>query len=168
MDWVWITLGILSVLVGIFGAILPAVPGPLISFLALVFLQLTERSPFSEKFLLTMGVIMAVVTVLDYIVPVYGTRKFGGTRRGMWGSTIGLIAGIIVLPVLGIVIGPFGIFGIILGPFLGAYIAEQTGGKSSDQAMRAAIGSFVGFLVGTLMKLVYSVIAGIYFFVELT
>lgn len=167
MDWLWITLGVLSVLIGVFGAILPAIPGPLISFLALVFLQLTEKSPFTVNFLVVMGLIMVVVTVLDYVVPVYGTKKFGGTKRGMWGSTIGLIAGIIIFPALGIVIGPFGLFGIILGPFLGAYIAEQTGGKSSDKAMRAAMGSFIGFLMGTFMKLVYSVIAGIYFFMEL-
>lgn len=167
MDALWITLGVLAIIIGAFGAILPGIPGPPISFLGLVFLDLTKKSPFELNFLIIMGVIMAFITLLDYVIPIYGTKKFGGTKRGVWGSTIGLIAGIIVLPAFGIVLGPFGLFGVILGPFLGAYIGETTGGKNSSQAMRAAIGSFIGFLTGTFMKLAYAVIAGIYFFVNL-
>lgn len=167
MDALWITLGVLAVIIGVFGSILPGLPGPPISFLALIFLDLTKDSPFSLDFLVIMGVIMIIVTLLDYVIPVYGTKKFGGTKRGVWGSTIGLIIGIIIFPIFGIVIGPFGLFGIILGPFLGAYIGEITGGKDSNQAMRAAIGSFIGFLAGTFMKFAYAVIAGIYFFIKL-
>jgi len=114
-----------------------------------------------------MGLIMLAVSILDYIVPIYGTKKFGGSRSGIRGSTIGLIAGIIVLPALGIVIGPFGLLGIILGPFIGAYLGEKMGGKDSDTAFKAAIGSFIGFLAGTFMKLSYSIVAGIYFFIGL-
>ena len=167
MDALWITLGILAVFIGLAGAILPGLPGPPVSFLALVFLELTAKSPFSLEFLVVMGAIMVVVTLLDYVVPIYGTKKFGGTKRGVWGSTIGLLFGIIIFPFFGIVLGPFGLFGVILGPFLGAYIGEITGGKDRDQALRAAIGSFIGFLAGTFMKLAYSIIAGVYFFIKL-
>ena len=167
MDALWIILGIISLLIGIAGAIIPGIPGPAIAYLSLIFLQLTGKSPFEENFLVIMGLIMAGVTVLDYIVPVYGTKKFGGSKRGMWGSTIGLIFGIFILPATGIVLGPFGLFGIILGPFLGAYIAETTGGKDSNTAFRAAFGSFIGFLTGTFMKLVYVVVVAFYFFANL-
>jgi uncharacterized protein YqgC (DUF456 family) len=167
MDVFLITVGIILLLIGLVGAIVPGIPGPPISFIGLILLHLTKNNSFTEEFLVVMGLIMAAVTILDYIVPIYGTKKFGGSKRGVWGSTIGLIVGLFVLPVMGIVIGPFGLFGIILGPFLGAYIGEKTGGKDSDTALRAAIGSFIGFLAGTFMKFAYSVVAGVYFFMEL-
>ena len=167
MDWLIISIGILLVLIGLLGAVLPGVPGPPLSFTALVLLQFTKDPPFSENFLIIMGLIMLAVSLLDYIVPIYGTKKFGGSRSGIRGSTIGLIAGIIVLPALGIAIGPFGLLGIILGPFIGAYLGEKMGGKDSDTAFKAAIGSFIGFLAGTFMKLSYSIVAGIYFFIGL-
>lgn len=167
MDWVLIAIGIILILVGLLGAIIPGLPGPPLSFIALILLQFTSSPPFSENFLIIMGVIMIAVTVLDYIVPIYGTKKFGGSKQGVRGSTVGLIVGVFVLPIMGIVIGPFGLLGIILGPFIGAYIGEKMAGQDSDTALKSAIGSFVGFLTGTFMKLVYSVVAGVYFFIGL-
>jgi len=163
MDWFLITIGVICLLAGFAGALLPVLPGPPLSFLALVLLQFTGQPPFTNRFLVIMGLIMGLVTILDYVVPVYGTKKFGGSKQGVRGSTIGLIAGVFVLPALGIVLGPFGLLGIILGPFIGAYIGETISGKSSDQAMKAAFGSFIGFLAGTFMKLAYSVVAVVYF-----
>ncbi len=164
MDWIWILVGVVLVLVGIIGAIVPGIPGPIISFVALLLLQLKEAAPFSEEFLIIMGLIAAGVTFLDYVVPIWGTKKFGGTKMGVRGSIVGLLVGIFVLPILGIVIGPFGLLGIILGPFVGAYIGESMGGQDSKLAMRSAVGSFIGFITGTFMKLVYSIIVGFYFF----
>ena len=167
MDWLFITIGIILILVGLLGALIPGIPGPPLSFIALVLLQFTEKQPFGENFMIIMALIMAAVTILDYVVPIYGTKKFGGSRLGVRGSTIGLIVGIFILPALGIVMGPFGLLGIILGPFIGAYLGEKAGGKDSETAMKAAIGSFIGFLAGTLMKLAYCVVAGVYFFIAL-
>ncbi len=167
MDWLFIAIGIILVLLGAIGAIVPGLPGPPLSFIALVLLQFTKSPPFSENFLIIMGLIMAAVTLMDYFIPIYGTKKFGGSKQGVRGSTIGLIIGVFVLPFLGIVIGPFGLLGIILGPFAGAYIGELMAGKNSDIALRSAFGSFIGFLAGTFMKLVYSIVAGIYFFIGL-
>lgn len=167
MDWLFITIGIILLLAGLVGAVVPGLPGPPLSFIALVMLQLTENPPFTVRFLVIMGLIMALVSVLDYVVPVYGTKKFGGSKQGVRGSTIGLIIGVFVMPALGIVLGPFGLLGIILGPFIGAYIGETSSGKSSDQALKAAFGSFLGFLAGTFMKLAYSIVAGVYFFIGL-
>jgi uncharacterized protein YqgC (DUF456 family) len=115
-------------------------------------LQFKEQSPFSTKFLIIWAVVVIAVTALDYVVPAYGTKKFGGTKYGIWGCTIGLIVGLWMGPI-----------GIILGPFLGALIGELIGGKSSDIAFKAAVGSFVGFLVGTLLKLITCCVMGWYF-----
>ncbi len=167
MDFIWIIVGIVLILIGIAGAIIPGIPGPIVSFFALLILQLRENPPFEEELLVIMGLIAAAVTFLDYVVPIWGTKKFGGSKMGVRGSIVGLIIGIIGLPILGIVIGPFGIIGILLGPFLGAYVGESMAGKDSTTAMRSAVGSFIGFLGGTLMKLVYSIVVGYYFFAAL-
>lgn len=148
MDTLLITLGIVLLLAGLAGAVLPVLPGPPLSFLALVVLHFTSRQPFTTDFLIFWGIVAVVVTVLDYWVPVYGTKKFGGTKRGATGSAIGLVIGIAF-------IGPLG---TLIGPFLGAFIGELTTGSDSRVALRAAIGSFLGLLAGTVMKIIFGVV----------
>lgn len=143
LDITWSVLGGILMVVGLLGCFLPIIPGPPLSYIGLIVLQFKEQSPFSTKFLIIWAVVVIAVTALDYVVPAYGTKKFGGTKYGIWGCTIGLV--------LGFWLGPMG---IILGPFLGALIGELIGGKDSNQAFKAALGSFVGFLVGTLLKLI--------------
>jgi len=162
MDWLWILISMVVVFIGILGAVLPVIPGPVVAFVALIILQLKTTPAFSEDFLVIMGLIAGAVTVLDYVVPVYGTKKFGGSKAGIRGSMIGLVVGIIVLPILGITLGPFGILGIILGPFIGAYVGEKMTGKEDNLAWKAAFGSFIGFLTGTLMKLAYGFVCAFY------
>ena len=145
-------------LVGIAGAIIPGIPGPPISFAAILVLHFTKSIELSEQFIGIMALLAFGITLLDYYIPIYGTKKFGGTKYGVLGSTIGLIISLVVLPILGITLGPFGLFGIILGPFLGAYIGELIGNQSSNKAFRSAIGSLLGFLAGTLIKVVYSLV----------
>lgn len=143
MDTLWIVLGIIMMLVGILGSILPLLPGPPLCFVALLIQQLRTEPPFTAKFLWIWVGITVVVTALDYIIPLYGTRKFGGSKYGIWGCTIGLVAGFWLGPL-----------GIIIGPFAGAFIGEMIASNNSDHALKAAWGSFVGFLLGTLLKLV--------------
>ncbi|HER09785.1 MAG TPA: DUF456 domain-containing protein [Bacteroides sp.] len=155
MDITLAILGMLLVLVGFTGSILPVIPGPPISWAGYLLLKWTRYvetqadSYNTSLWILLFFVIL--VTILDYVVPVIGTKKFGGSRRGMWGATIGVVVGLF-----------FGPPGIILGPFLGAYIGEITSGKKEREALRAAWGSFVGFLTGVGMKLM--VCGGILFF----
>lgn len=162
MDYLLFILSIVVIIIGFIGDIIPGIPGTPVSYLALLLLHWTDRISYSPQFLVVMGFICAVITVLDYVVPVWGTKKFGGTKSGTRGSTIGLIISILVLPMLGIVIGPFGIIGILGGPFLGAYIGEKMGGTPDNLAWRSAFGSFVGFLTGTFMKIVYTLVVGFY------
>ena len=143
-------------LAGIIGCLLPFLPGPPLSFLGLLLLQVKETAPFTTKFLLIWAVVVIVITVLDYLVPISGMKRFGGTKYGLWGCAIGLIAGFW-----------FGPVGIIAGPFLGALLGEWLANRNSDQAFKAAIGSFVGFLVGTVLKLIASGVMTYYFIMSL-
>lgn len=152
MDVFWIVLGIILMLVGIAGCILPFLPGPPLCYAALLIQQLQSMPPYTTNFLLTWAGITLLITGLDYVIPVYGTKKFGGTKYGMWGCMIGLL--------VGLWLGPFG---LILGPFAGAFIGELVGNAQSDHALRAAVGSFIGFLMGTLLKLIACFVMGWYF-----
>lgn len=164
MDYFLAITGTILILVGILGSVLPGLPGPPLSYTGLIFLHWTSFAQFSSRLLIIWAFIVIIVAVLDYVVPIWGTKRFGGTRAGVRGSTIGLIIGVLLLPMMGIVLGPFGLIGILGGPFLGAWIGEKYAGQNSDQALRAATGSFIGFLAGTLMKIVVSVILAFYFF----
>ena len=154
----YIIIGIVIVigLIGIVGAIIPGIPGPPVSFIGFLVAWLCFDNDFSYWYLIVTGVLAVVITVLDYYMPVWGTKKFHGTKSGMWGSTIGLIVSIFVLPKV-IVIGPLGIGGLLLGPFLGALIGELIA-KNNKNAFRSALGSFVGFLLGTFIKFVYCIV----------
>ncbi len=162
MDFFLLIVVVLLMFVGLAGALIPGLPGPPISFAALLVLHFTSWIAYHENFLLLMALIAALITLLDYYVPIYGTKRFGGTRAGVIGSVIGLVAALFVLPVMGVVIGPFGLLGIILGPFLGALVGESIAGTSSDKAVKAAFGSFIGFLAGTLAKMAYSLVVIFY------
>ena len=152
MDVLWLVFGVILMLVGLAGCILPFLPGPPLCYLALLIQQLQSTSPYSSDFLWTWAAITVVVTGLDYLIPVYGTKKFGGTKYGMWGCVVGLIAGLWLGPL-----------GLIIGPFVGAFVGEVIGNAGSSHALRAAFGSFVGFLFGTLLKLVACFVMGWYF-----
>ncbi len=167
IDYLLLVISILLILVGIVGCILPIIPGPPLSFIGIIIANFTRFADFSTNTLFFLGALAIIVQALDYIVPVWGTKKFGGSKYGVWGSTIGLIVGIILLPMLGIVLGPFGLIGILGGPFFGALIGETIAGKQSDKAFKAAIGSFIGFLAGTFMKLTTSIVITIFFVKEL-
>ncbi len=157
MDYVLIALGIIFMISGILGCVLPIIPGPPLSYIGLLFLHFTEKYQFSTRFLIIWAIITVVVYVLDYVIPVWGTKKFGGSKRGVWGSVIGLVIGLFFFPP----------FGIIAGPFLGAVIGELSLGKDSGLALKSGLGSFLGFLAGTLLKLITSGIMTWYFFKEL-
>ena len=163
MDYLFIALAILALIVGLIGDVLPVIPGPAVTYLSLLLLHWTDRFDFrSYEFLVIVFLICAVITVLDYVVPVWGTKKFGGSKQGTWGSIIGLLVSVIGLPILGISIGPFGLFGLLAGPFFGAYFGEKIAKKQEKEAWRAALGSFIGFLAGTMMKITFTLVISVY------
>lgn len=155
MDLVFLILGILFLMAGWVGCVLPVLPGPPLGYVALLFLHWSRWGDFSPSFLLWSAVAAVVVTLLDYVVPIWGTKRFGGSKAGVWGATLGLLVGLF-----------FGLPGIILGPFLGAYLGEVLNSSDSNHAFKAAFGSFVGLLTGVLLKLVVTGVFTWYFFVE--
>jgi uncharacterized protein len=142
MDYVWIISGGVLLVAGLIGCFLPVLPGPPLAFLGLLIQQLKSTTPFTIRFIIIFLLITVIITVLDYVIPVYGTKKFGGSKYGVWGSTIGLLVGLW-----------FGPLGIIAGPFIGAWVGELIATSDASQALKAAIGSFIGFLAGTVLKL---------------
>jgi uncharacterized protein len=157
MDYVLIGLGVIFIISGVLGCVLPVIPGPPLSYIGLLLLHFTEKYQFSTRFLIIWAIITTVVYILDYVIPAWGTKKFGGSKRGVWGSIIGLIIGLFFFPP----------FGIIVGPFVGAVVGELTSGKDSGLALKSGFGSFLGFLTGTLLKLITSGMMTWYFFREL-
>ncbi len=153
MDYVLMVAAVLLALLGLIGAIVPGIAGPPFSFFGLLLLSFVKKVHYSTIFLVVMGVIAAGIFVLDYVVPIWGTKKFGGTKAGVRGSTIGLVIGLLIT-----IFFPIGFIVVLLGPFLGAYIGEKTANTPDEKAWRAAFGSFVGFISGTFIKTVFAIV----------
>lgn len=138
---------LLSIL-GIVGCILPALPGVVLSFAGLLCAYFTSYSHMSGPVLWLWLAATIVVSVLDYLLPAWMTRRFGGTRAGAIGATLGVFGGIFFFPPVG----------IILGPFFGAVLGELTQDrKDTAKAFRVGVGSFLSFVVGTGVKLIVSI-----------
>lgn len=172
MDILLIILGAICLLLGLIGCVAPVLPGVPLSYLGLLLLHFTDRVQFSWQFLVVWGVVVVVIQILDYFIPAWGTKKFGGTKYGVWGSTIGLFVGLFMGP-----------FGIVVGPFIGAVLGEliyfnrhpqttlseteQNKNSNFNRALRAGFGSFIGLLTGTLIKVICCGVMIAYFVKEL-
>lgn len=145
MDILLIILGILCLIVGLAGCILPMIPGPPVAYAGLLLLHFTDKAQFSTTQLLLWLAAVVLVQILDYFAPMLGSKYSGGSRWGTRGCLIGTIVGLFFMP-----------WGIILGPFLGAFAGELMGGSKTDQALKSGLGSLLGFLLGTVVKCVMS------------
>jgi uncharacterized protein YqgC (DUF456 family) len=141
------TLGVIAIIcgvIGLLGAVLPVLPGTVISYIGMLCVSFISYSELSTLTLATWGIVAVVVIVMDYVLPGYFSKKFGGTKAGVTGATIGTIAGIF-----------FGPLGIIFGPFVGAVVGELLAEKLTfNKALTVGFGSMMSFLVGTLFKLI--------------
>ena len=172
MDILLIILGAICLLLGLIGCVAPVLPGVPLSYLGLLLLHFTDRVQFSWQFLVVWGVVVVVIQILDYFIPAWGTKQFGGTKYGVWGSTIGLFVGLFMGP-LGIVVGPF--IGAVLGeliyfnrhPQTTLSETEQNKNSNFNRALRAGFGSFIGLLTGTLIKVICCGVMIAYFVKEL-
>lgn len=153
MDLFYEIVGLIFVLLGIAGSFLPVLPGPLTGWLGLFLLHQSERVEGDSTFLTITFCVALGVFLLDYIIPALGTKRFGGSKKGVIGSTIGLIMGLLFL-------GPLG---IIIGPFIGAFSGELLNNTPKRDALKAAIGSLIGFLTGVFLKFSVSIVFCYYF-----
>ena len=148
MDVFLVLLASLFLILGIIGSFLPILPGPITSWFGFLILYLSDVTDFSISLLITTLIIALIIWVLDFFIPAIGTKKFGGSKYGVIGTTIGLIIG---------VISPIP-FGILIGPFLGALAGELINKSKSNQAIKAAFGSFLGFLASSFVKFIVSLV----------
>jgi hypothetical protein len=153
--FVFTIIGILLIILGIIGCVVPGLPGPPLSYLALISLSISKKwEVFSPEFLIAMAGLTILVTAIDFVIPAFGAKKFGASKFGFWGAVIGMIVGFFYFPPLG----------IIIGAFLGAFVGEVISGKQTYGAFKAGWGVFIGIITGTVLKLVVSGIMTFYFF----
>ena len=156
MEILLFILSALLIIVGIIGAVVPALPGPPLGYVGLLLLQLTDKVQFSTSFLVVWGIVVLAVTILDYLLPIWTTKKVGGSKAGINGSIIGMVVGIIFTPI-----------GMILGTLLGAIIGEIIGGASGDKALKSGLATFVGTMLSIGIKLIVCVSLLMYYIIEL-
>ena len=151
MDILLFIIAFILIVLGIMGCIVPMLPGIPLSYAGILLLHITDRVQFSNSQLIIWLVIVIALQVIDYITPMLGSKFSGGTTYANRGCIAGTIIGLFFMP-----------WGIVMGPFLGAVAGELLGGSDLPHAIRAGIGSLVGFLLGTLLK----VIVCFYFLVQ--
>lgn len=146
-------LGIVLLLAAVVGCLLPVLPGPPLGYLSLVVLQFKQEPPFGTTFMVVWALITIAVFVIDYFIPPLTTKRFGGSKKGVIGSSIGLVIGLLFFPP----------FGLITGAFVGAFLGEIIEGRQKRVALKAASGALLGFLTGSLLKLAVVFTMAFYF-----
>ena len=133
-------------LLGIIGSILPVLPGPPLSFLALLLLHFFSSFHFNPHVLISIGCVVIFITFFDYWLQIYGVKNFGGGKKATNGTIIGLIIGIFIFPPIGIIVGPF------IGAFIGAKMEHNI-----NEPIKVAFGALLGFLGGAILKVITSI-----------
>jgi uncharacterized protein YqgC (DUF456 family) len=150
-----IAIGFLSIIAGIIGCVLPVIPGPILSYCGLIIISLAYKwKLFHVRFLVIMGIITAIVTTLDYVLPLISARKFGASKYSVWGSLLGMIIGVIFFPP----------FGLLIGAFIGAVLGELIFNMNTRQSLKAGIGALIGTVSSIFIKLGTSGVIAYYAF----
>ena len=144
-----IIFSIILLILGVIGSILPIVPGPPLSFVGLLLLHLFTPFVMQEDYLFLFGISAALITFLDYWLQVYSVKLFGGGKASTIGVIIGILVGVFIFPPVGVLVGPF------LGAYIGAIIESDF---DLVKSFKIAFGSLIGFLGGTILKFVYSIV----------
>ena len=144
MNTLLIIAAILCGIIGLIGSVLPILPGPALSLVGMICAYMTDGSTISQATLWVWGIVTLIVSILDYILPGYFSKMFGGSKAGITGATIGVFVGMFMGPM-----------GIILGPFFGAVTGEMFNQRRTlGEAIKVGFGSLISFIVGSGMKLV--------------
>jgi uncharacterized protein YqgC (DUF456 family) len=154
MDLVFIITSFLLIALGFIGSFAPVIPGPISAWFGLLILYQTSFLTPDWLFLGGTLAIAILVFVLDYFIPIIGTKKMGGTKSGVMGATLGLLLGMFTL-------GPLG---LLIGPFAGAFVGELINDANDfHTALKAAIGSLIGFMTGVFLKFSVTLIFAFYY-----
>jgi uncharacterized protein YqgC (DUF456 family) len=149
MDYFLLSIGIILILSGLIGAFLPIIPGPPLSFVGVICLQFTKWIDIPSNWLWILGTAALAITILDFIIPSYFSKKYGAHWFSSLLAFIGMVLGLLLIPP----------FGIIIGPFIGAFIGEIIIGRAFKQGVKSAWATFLGFLFGTMLKMLYAFIS---------
>ena len=152
MNTILIILAFVCLLTGIVAVFTPVPPAVPVAWIGLLLARLGDV-PISTSLLIWSAVVGVLLMVLDYVIPLLTTKQFGGTQWGIWGCTVGLLLAVIGLP-----LGPTGLLGIFFWPFAGAFIGEMLKQKAFSPALKAATGSFLGIMAGSLAKMTYAIV----------
>jgi uncharacterized protein YqgC (DUF456 family) len=148
MEIILMILAIVLGAIGLVGAVVPVIPGTILSYCGLLCIGFVPACELSVAMLLAWGVVTVVVMVADYFLPAYFSKVCGGTKAGITGATIGAVLGVLFMNVLG----------IVLGPFIGAVAGEMISGKLPlRKAIVVGLGALMSFFVGTGVKLVVGI-----------
>lgn len=155
METFWLLLAIALVVTGFAGTIIPMLPGvPLIFGGFLVWGLASGWKDYTVQTVVILGIVTAVIWLLEYYAGAIGAKKYGASKAGVWGTVLGGIIGVFA----------FNILGLVAGSFLGAVIGELVMGRPRQEAWRAGWGAFVGFLAGSAIKIIAGIIMGGLFF----
>jgi uncharacterized protein len=157
MDWFYWGIIIVLFIVAFVGLVYPVIPSVL--FLLAGFLLygvFFSFQPFNWYFWTIQGLFVALLFIADYIANMIGIKKYGGSKAGIWGSTIGIIVGPFVIPFLG----------ILIGPFIGAIAAELIFNKRNfTESLKIGFGSVIGFISSVVTKTILQVFMIVYFII---
>jgi uncharacterized protein YqgC (DUF456 family) len=158
LEGITIVIGSILMLLGLAGSILPILPGPPLSFIGLFLLALVNHfsPPLTPALVIILAMVTILVIVMDYIIPLLGAKRYGASKWGVWGSVLGMVIGIFWSP-----------FGLLVGAFIGAVVAEWLVGKKKGEALRAGWGVLMGTLLATILRLGVSGMMTYYFVLAL-
>jgi uncharacterized protein YqgC (DUF456 family) len=144
--------------IGFIGLVYPIIPAVLFIFGGfLIYGLFFDFSELPWWFWLIQSLFVILLFGADMLANAFGVKKFGGSKAGLWGSTLGLLIGPFVIPIAG----------ILIGPFLGAILAELAVNRSTPkQAVKSGVGSVVGFITSVFTKgIIQTVMVALFFFV---
>mgnify|MGYP000530627390 CR=1 FL=1 len=144
MNSILLIVSAVLIITGLIGSFLPVIPGPITCWFGLFTLSQIQDFPYNNTLLILTFIVAIIIFIVDYFIPIIGSKYFGGSKYGIIGTTIGLLIGLLSpIP-----------FGIIIGAFLGALIGEYFGGKSVSEGIKPAIGSLVGIISSSIIKFI--------------
>ncbi len=144
LDIILITLGVVCLLTGLIGSILPVLPGPPLSYVGLILIHLSDYVQYTTEQLVLWFILMLLTIIFDYMMPVWGVKKWNGSKWGNRGCIVGTLVGLFFFPP----------WGLVIGAFAGAFIGEVILGKRQiKDALKSGFGAFIGFLLGTVFKI---------------
>ncbi len=135
-------LGVVSLIVGLAGVVLPAVPGSALLVLGAVLVAWAEDfTRISGWAVAACAALGLAIWAVDLVASLLGAKAFGASRWAVVGGAVGLLVGLFL-----------GLPGIVLGPAVGALAFEYARDSNFERALRAGVGTFVGFVLGTAAK----------------